>query len=135
MRRVFRSLLIVLFAAVLVLSGAALWWLHAPMPLRLQPGNQVATLKLNTAQRPAASLKQWLPAALTCPCFGCRHGFVSRQARLIKAGSYELLPSTSPRKLLSMLVRGEGEKRSNISRWSKAGPFRRFAKRYKKQSN
>ena len=31
----------------------------------------------------------------------------SGQARLIKAGSYELLPGTTPRKLLSMLVRGE----------------------------
>jgi UPF0755 protein len=32
---------------------------------------------------------------------------LSGQARLIKAGSYELTPGTTPRKLLSMLVRGD----------------------------
>ena len=32
---------------------------------------------------------------------------LSGQARLIRAGSYEVLPGTTPRQLLSMLVRGE----------------------------
>ena len=45
MRRVFTSLLILIFAAVL-LFGAALWWLHHPMPLRLQPGAQVVDLEI-----------------------------------------------------------------------------------------
>ena len=37
---------------------------------------------------------------------------LSGQARLIKAGSYELTPGTTPRKLLSMLVRGEAALKS-----------------------
>ena len=108
MRRVFKSLLIWLLTAALLLAGAALWWLNTPMPLRLQPGNSVLDLEIepktsanNVAEVVVASGAD-VPVQLLQAWFR-----FSGQARLIKAGSYELVPGTSPRKLLSMLVRGE----------------------------
>ena len=107
MRRVFKILLIWVFAAVLLL-GTAFWWLNHPMALRLQPGAQVADLEIEPgtsangvaetvvasgADVPVAMLQAWVR--------------FSGRARLIKAGSYELVPGTTPRKLLNMLVRGE----------------------------
>ena len=108
MRRVFKSLLILLLTAALLLAGAALWWLNTPMPLRLQPGNPVLDLEIepktsanNVAEVVVASGAD-VPVQLLQAWFR-----FSGQARLIKAGSYELVPGTSPRKLLRMLVRGE----------------------------
>lgn len=108
MRRVFKSLLILLLTAALLLAGAALWWLNTPMPLRLPPGNAVLDLEIeprtsanNVAEVVVASGAE-VPVQLLQAWFR-----FSGQARLIKAGSYELVPGTSPRKLLSMLVRGE----------------------------
>lgn len=107
MRRVFKSFLILLLIAAL-LAGAALWWLNEPMPLRLQPGNPVVDIEIeprtsanNVAEVVVASGAD-VPVQLLQVWFR-----LSGQARLIKAGSYELLPGTSPRRLLSMLVRGE----------------------------
>lgn len=108
MRRVFTSLLMLVFAAVLALSGAALWWLHAPMPLRLQPGNQVADLEIEYGTTANGVAEAVVASGADVPVLLLQAWFrFSGQARLIKAGSYELLPGTSPRKLLSMLVRGE----------------------------
>lgn len=108
MRRVFKSLLILLFTAALLLAGAGLWWLNTPMPLRLQPASPVLDLEIeprttanNVAEVVVASGAD-VPVPLLQAWFR-----ISGQARLIKAGSYELMPGTSPRKLLSMLVRGE----------------------------
>ena len=34
------------FVGALLLFGAALWWLHEPIPLRLSPGSQVVDLEI-----------------------------------------------------------------------------------------
>ncbi len=108
MRRVFTSLLIGVFASALLLLAAALWWLHEPIPLRLQPGSQVLDLEIepgtpaNGVAAAVVASGADVPAPLLQAWFR-----MSGQARLIKAGSYELMPGTTPRKLLSMLVRGE----------------------------
>ncbi|CAM3634833.1 endolytic transglycosylase MltG [Polaromonas hydrogenivorans] len=97
-----------LFAAVLALSGAALWWLHEPMPLRLQPGSLVADLEIEYGTTANGVAEAVVASGADVPVLLLQTWFrFSGQARLIKAGSYELLPGTSPRKLLSMLVRGE----------------------------
>ena len=107
MRRVFTSLLILIFAAVL-LFGAALWWLHHPMPLRLQPGAQVVDLEIEPGTSADGVAEAVVASGADVPVLMLRAWFrVSGQARLIKAGSYELAPDTTPRKLLKMLVRGE----------------------------
>lgn len=108
MRRAFTSLLMVLFTAVLLLFGAALWWLHAPMPLRLKPGTSVADLEIEHGTAANGVAEAVVASGADVPVLLLQTWFrVSGQARLIRAGSYELLPGTTPRKLLSMLVRGE----------------------------
>ena len=108
MRRVFTSLLGIFVAVLLLCSGAAFWWLNAPMPLKLKPGSEVADLEIDfgTAANAVAEIVVASGADVSVPLL--RMWFrVSGQARLIKAGSYEIARGTTPRKLLSMLVRGE----------------------------
>ena len=97
-----------LFAAALLLFGAGLWWLNEPMPLRLQPGSAVVDLEVEpgTTANGVAEVVVQSGADVPVPLLQAWFRF-SGQARLIKAGSYELVPGTSPHKLLSMLVRGE----------------------------
>ncbi len=108
MRRVFTSLLILLFTAALLLFGAALWWLHEPMALRLQPGSQVVDLEIEHGTTANGVADTVVASGAEVPVLLLQAWFrFSGQARLIKAGSYEIVPGTSPRRLLSMLVRGE----------------------------
>ncbi|MDB5845557.1 MAG: aminodeoxychorismate lyase [Polaromonas sp.] len=108
MRRVFTSLLILLFTAALLLFGAALWWLHEPMSLRLQPGSQVVDLEIEHGTTANGVAEVVVASGADVPVLLLQAWFrLSGQARLIKAGSYEIVPGTSPRRLLSMLVRGE----------------------------
>ena len=108
MRRVFTSLLMLVFAGALLLLGASLWWLHEPIALRLPPGSQVVDLEIEpgTSARGVADAVVAAGAEVPAPLLQAWFRF-SGQSRLIKAGSYELGPGTTPRKLLSMLVRGE----------------------------
>ena len=107
MRFVTRVLMFAGLLAVLVL-GAGLWWLHSPLVLNLQaqsagldleiePGSSAAqiaqTVVASGAQTQVQLLQLWFRA--------------SGQARQIKAGSYEITPGSTPRSLLSMLVRGD----------------------------
>ena len=108
MRRVFTSLLTMLFVAALLVFGGALWWLHEPMALRLQPGNTLADLEIEPGTSANGVAVTVVASGADVPVLLLQAWFrFSGQARMIKAGSYELVPGTSPRKLLSMLVRGE----------------------------
>ncbi|MDO9404273.1 MAG: endolytic transglycosylase MltG [Polaromonas sp.] len=96
------------FLVALLVFGGALWWLHEPLPLRLTPPAQVLDLEIepgssaNTVAETVTASGVDVPAVLLQAWFR-----VSGQARQIKAGSYEVVPGTTPRRLLSMLVRGE----------------------------
>ena len=108
MRRIFVSLLIMLFTASLLLFGGALWWLHEPIALRLQPGNEVVDLTIEHGITADGAAETVVASGADVPLLLLQAWFrFSGQARLIKAGSYELVPGTSPRTLLNMLVRGE----------------------------
>ena len=108
MRRVFTSLLIGVFVSALLLIGAALWWLQEPIALRLQPGNSVVDLEIEPGTSADGVAEAVVASGADVPVPLLRAWFrVSGQARQIKAGSYELAPGTTPRKLLGMLVRGE----------------------------
>ncbi|RZJ10011.1 MAG: endolytic transglycosylase MltG, partial [Haliea sp.] len=108
MRRVFTSLLMLVFLVALLVFGGALWWLHEPLPLRLTPPAQVLDLEIepgssaNTVAATVAASGVDVPPVLLQAWFR-----LSGEARQIKAGSYEIVPGTTPRRLLSMLVRGE----------------------------
>ena len=106
MRRVFTGFLKLVVIGALLLAGAAWWWLNEPMALRLQPGSQVVDLEIEPGARGVAALVVASGADVPLPLLQAWFR-LSGQARQIKAGSYELLPGTSPRKLLRMLVRGE----------------------------
>ena len=108
MRRIFTSLLILILLGALALFGAALWWLHQPLELRLQPGSQVVELEIEPGTTAAGAAAAAVASGVKTPVLLLQTWFrYSGQARLIKAGSYEVTPGTTPRKLLSMLVRGE----------------------------
>ena len=108
MHRVFRSLLITLIAAMLLLSGAVLWWVNEPMALKLPQGNSVIDLEIEPGTSADGVADVVVASGAKVPVQLLQAWFrLSRQARSIKAGSYELVPGTSPRKLLRMLVRGE----------------------------
>jgi len=107
-RRVFTSFLTAVLTAALLLSGAAWWWLHEPMALRLSPGQQVLDLEIEpgTSARGVATTVVVAGAEVPAPLLQAWFQ-LSGQSRLIKAGSYELVPGTTPSRLLRMLVRGE----------------------------
>ena len=97
-----------LFTALLLLFGGALWWMHEPIALRLQPGNAVVDLTIEHGSTADGVAETVVASGADVPLLLLQVWFrFSGQARLIKAGSYELVPGTSPRTLLSMLVRGE----------------------------
>ena len=94
-----------LLLAVLAALGP-LWWLHQPLDtgagqptldLSIEPGTTprgVAQAVVDAgAQTSATTLYAWFR--------------LSGQDRQIRAGSYEISPGTTPRRLLAMLVRGE----------------------------
>jgi len=107
-RRVFIVFLMVLFAAAVLLFGGSLWWLHEPMALRLQPGSQVVDLEIDNGTTANGVADVVVASGVDVPVLLLQAWFrFSGQARLIKAGSYEIVPGTTPQRLLSMLVRGE----------------------------
>lgn len=113
MRRVFTSLMVLLFAGALLAFGAALWWLHEPIPLRLAPGAQVVDLEIEPGTPASGVADVVVASGANVPPVFLRAWFrLSGQGRLIKAGSYEITPGTTPRTLLSMLVRGDQALRS-----------------------
>lgn len=108
LRRIFTSLLLLLFLSTLLAFGGALWWLQEPMKLRLQPGAQVLDLEIDAGARADTVAEVVVASGANVPVQLLQLWFrLSGQARQIKAGSYEIAPGTTPRKLLSMLVRGE----------------------------
>jgi UPF0755 protein len=107
-RRVFSSLLTLVFTGLLLFIGLALWWLHEPLTLQPPAGNAVLDLEVE----PGMSAKAIAAAAVTSGAKTQASWLylwfrVSGESRQIRAGSYEISAGTSPRRLLSMLVRGE----------------------------
>ena len=108
MRRFFTSLLILVLLAAVGLFGGALWWLNEPLTVRLQPGSSSVELEIETGTSAAGVASAVVASGVDAPAALLQMWFrLSGQARLIKAGSYEVTRGTTPRKLLNMLVRGE----------------------------
>ena len=88
MRRVFTSLLTMLFVAALLVFGGALWWLHEPMALRLQPGNTLADLEIEPGTSANGVAVTVVASGADVPVLLLQAWFrFSGQARMIKAGS------------------------------------------------
>ena len=108
MRRFLLGFAVLFLMAAAALAGSALWWLHSPMAIQPPPGSTVVDLEIEpgttprqVAQNVASSGTRVWPVALYA------WFRLSGQDRQIKAGNYEITPGMSPRRLLSMLVRGE----------------------------
>jgi UPF0755 protein len=113
-KRLFILLLLVPALALGLVAGAGFWWLQ--QPLALPPGvSETAPLELNvppgsSARAVAESATQ---AGVQTPSLLLYAWFrLSGQGRSIKAGSYEIPPGTTPRRLLDKLVKGEQALRS-----------------------
>ena len=108
MRAIFTRLLGLVFVLALLVAGSAWWWLNEPVTLKLPQDAQVLDLEIepgtsaNTVAGVVTSSGVALPTTVLQAWFR-----LSGQARQIKAGSYEITPGTTPRSLLSMLVRGD----------------------------
>ena len=98
--------LVSLLVLTLLAGLGVAWWLHqplatgaaqAPLDLSIEPGTSPKAV----AQAVVDAGVQTSPAALYL------WFRLSGQDRQIRAGSYEIAPGTSPRRLLTMLVRGE----------------------------
>ena len=108
MRRVFISLLVLVFVGALLFFGAALWWLHEPLALSPAQGSQVLDLEIEPGTPAGGVADAVVASGVNVPVSWLHVWFrLSGQSRQIKAGSYEITPGTTPRTLLTMLVRGE----------------------------
>ena len=108
MRRLFTSFCLLVFVVALLAIAGGLWWLNKPMPLRLQAGAQVLDLEIEPGTRAMTVAELIVASGADVPLPLLKTWFrLSGQARQIKAGSYEITPGTTPRRLLRMLVRGE----------------------------
>ncbi len=108
MRRLFTSFCLLVFVVALLAIAGGLWWLHEPMLLKLPPGAQVLDLEIEPGTRAMTVAELIVASGADVPVSLLKTWFrVSGQARQIRAGSYEITPDTTPRRLLSMLVRGE----------------------------
>ena len=108
--RVIKALFKVLVGLVvlaLALAAAAYFWVQAPMPLRgpaatpvdlsIEPGTSAKAIAQAVADAGVEASPTLLYAWFR----------LSGQSRHMRAGNYEIAPGTSPKRLLSMLVRGE----------------------------
>jgi UPF0755 protein len=101
-------LLVLAFVAGLLVFGAVGWWLQEPLTLRLQPGSQALDLEIEPGTAAQGVAQAVSASGVDVPALWLYAWFrLSGQARQLKAGSYEITPGTTPRTLLSMLVRGE----------------------------
>ena len=103
---VLRLLSWLLFLA-LALGGAAVWWVHAPMPLAAG-GAQALELEIEPGTSPKAVARSVEMAGVRVDARLLYAWFrVSGLDRRIKAGNYEITPGTTPYTLLQKLVQGE----------------------------
>ncbi len=103
------KLLTSLFFVALMLGAAGVWWIHHPLDTRqsildvsIEPGTSPQAMAQAVIDAGAVSSAQLLYAWFR----------VSGQSRQMRAGSYEIPPGTTPKRLLNMLVRGEEALRS-----------------------
>jgi UPF0755 protein len=108
--RVIKALFKVLVGLVvlaLAVAAAAYFWVQSPMPLR-GPAATPVDLSIEPGTSAKAIAQAVADAGVdTSPSLLYTWFRLSGQSRQMRAGSYEIAPGTSPKRLLSMLVRGE----------------------------
>ena len=108
MVRAFSRLLTFALLVIALAIGAAAWWLHNPMGLNLPADSQVLELEIEPGMHAAQVAEAVVASGADVNVELLQLWFrLSGQARQIKAGSYEIVPGTTPRSLISMVVRGD----------------------------
>ncbi len=99
-----RLLVLLVLVAAAGAAAAALWWLNRPLEL----AGPTVELSIEPGATPRTIAQNWVDAGVrTSPVLLYEWFRWSRQARNIRAGSYELTPGTTPRQLLDKMVRGD----------------------------
>ena len=102
--KAFRTLLVTLLIALGVAASLVAWWLNRPLNLSADP----VELSVELGQSPREIAQAWAKAGVqTSPLLLYEWFRWSGDARKIRAGSYEINPGTTPRGLLSKMVRGD----------------------------
>jgi len=102
--RLAAGLLGLLLLAAALAAAATWWWIDRPLPL----AGARAELSIEPGSSPRAVAQAWVDAGVqTSPRLLYEYFRWSGQARLIRAGSYEIDPGTSPRRLLAKMVQGD----------------------------
>lgn len=118
---VIRTLVLWLLLLAIAVAGAGAWWLQQPLPLR----GETAEMAIEPGQTPREIARGWVAAGVDAPDWLLYQWFrVSGQARLIRAGNYELDRGATPRDLLRMMVRGD--ERLSVVRLIEGRTFRQF---------
>lgn len=116
-----RGLIWLLLAAALLAGGPVLWWLNQPLRL----ASPAIDLSVEAGSSPRDIARDWVEAGVdTSPWLLYQWFRFSGQARLIKAGGYELSQGATPRDLLRMMVRGD--ERLAVVRLIEGWTFKRF---------
>ena len=111
MRKTLTTLVLAMTLTAALAAAGAAWWLQRPLPLA--PGLAVAELAIELGTAPKAVAQAAVDAGVATSVQALALWFrLSGQDRQIRAGSYEIPAGTTPRRLLSMLVRGEESLRS-----------------------
>ncbi len=106
--RTLRWLLAAILLGLTLTAATLVWWLHAPIALRLPAGSQALDLLIEPGTTPREIARDVGRAGAEVNATLLFAWFrLSGQARQIRAGNYEIAPGTSPRSLLRMLVLGE----------------------------
>jgi len=106
--RLFLRLIAALLALALAGVSAGVWWHSQPLSLRLAAGNPVVDLQVAPGAAAQRVAREAVAAGVDTPVWLLEALFrTSGQAHLIKAGSYEIAPGTTPQQLLTKLVNGD----------------------------
>ena len=98
------KLLTSLLVVALALGAGSFWWVQQPLHTQQTP----LDLSIEPGTSPKAIAQAVTDAgANTSPVLLYAWFRLSGQSRLMRAGSYEIAPGTTPVRLLNMLVRGE----------------------------
>ena len=100
----FRKSLVAVVIGIGAAAGLAAWWLQRPLTLAAES----VELSVEPGQSPRDIAQAWVRAGVqTSPLLLYEWFRWSGDARKIRAGSYEIGPATTPRGLLSKMVRGD----------------------------
>jgi len=104
MRRWFTRALVLLLLCAAAIAAAAWWWTHEPLPL----ASETVEVSIETGTSPRGVAQAWVAGGVkTSPWLLYELFRWSGQARLIRAGSYEIGAGTTPIDLLRKMVRGD----------------------------